>query len=407
MEKESVINSYFSPYSKRLILKDGEYKIQAEVITVFKKETIIEAFDSSGKSIGHIVSNVKHHETKNIETIDDINHRIVQYNYDFYFMPVGLCYNQSEVSEAESLLNKIWSDISCVRFEDYQKSKISDVVFKNLKSEQQDKIIKELNIIDYYSLRHAGLFRFEEVCIFGNTYDITSKNKIVDIEKYTANKEAAIKKWPNSKTRIEYLYGVNLGLHILKQRIKPVEDVNIKFIEDKYSHGTIIFEYKFENKKYAKDIKLNKFGLSGYNYVNSFKEYLKDKNIAINSDLQIKLRETELFIDDILKKPYIEIAPRYNYSRIEINPIKTYLIKDKKNNYYKIGKSANPMQREKTLQSEKPDIELVKTWDDNIESILHDFYKNNRIRGEWFNLTKSQVKFICTNNWSKQIENIN
>ncbi len=74
----------------------------------------------------------------------------------------------------------------------------------------------------------------------------------------------------------------------------------------------------------------------------------------------------------------------------------TYLIKNKRNNLYKIGRSKNPKLREKTLQSEEPNIIIVKTWHKDIERILHQDYKDFRVRGEWFKLNKTQVKYICT-----------
>jgi hypothetical protein len=76
--------------------------------------------------------------------------------------------------------------------------------------------------------------------------------------------------------------------------------------------------------------------------------------------------------------------------------IKTYIMKDNHNNLYKIGKSKNPKIREKTLQSEKPSIKIIKIFDKNIENELHLKYNKNRIRGEWFNLNKIQIKYICT-----------
>ena len=76
---------------------------------------------------------------------------------------------------------------------------------------------------------------------------------------------------------------------------------------------------------------------------------------------------------------------------------KTYLIKNGRNNLYKIGRSKNPLNREKTLQSEEPLIKIVKLWDKNIERKLHKEYNQYRVRGEWFKLSKVQVKYICTN----------
>ena len=74
---------------------------------------------------------------------------------------------------------------------------------------------------------------------------------------------------------------------------------------------------------------------------------------------------------------------------------KCYIIKDKNTGLYKIGKSNNPKNREKTLQAEKPTYQLIKTFNKNWESLLHKKYKEQRLRGEWFNLSKLQVEYIC------------
>lgn len=79
----------------------------------------------------------------------------------------------------------------------------------------------------------------------------------------------------------------------------------------------------------------------------------------------------------------------------------TYLMKDTSNGYYKIGMSNNPTYRERTLQSEKPTIELVhsrKFCDRkkarNHEKELHEKFKSKRIRGEWFDLDIKDVVLI-------------
>lgn len=78
-----------------------------------------------------------------------------------------------------------------------------------------------------------------------------------------------------------------------------------------------------------------------------------------------------------------------------------YLIKDHNIKYpdgssaYKIGKSSNPLNREKTLQGEKPTLELIKQFNKNWESVLHNEYERQNIRGEWFRLYPLQVKYIC------------
>ena len=76
-----------------------------------------------------------------------------------------------------------------------------------------------------------------------------------------------------------------------------------------------------------------------------------------------------------------------------------YLMHDTTNNFYKIGISNNPQYREKTLQSEKPTIELIATKEfpvrkiaESFEKALHQSFSNKRIRGEWFNLDILEVE---------------
>ena len=83
----------------------------------------------------------------------------------------------------------------------------------------------------------------------------------------------------------------------------------------------------------------------------------------------------------------------------EKKPKRIYLMKDGSNGYYKIGISDNPQHREKTLQSEKPDIDMVGHWKQTTdqEKAWHCYFSDQRLRGEWFKLTDVQVKFFCLN----------
>jgi len=70
-----------------------------------------------------------------------------------------------------------------------------------------------------------------------------------------------------------------------------------------------------------------------------------------------------------------------------------YLMVDTVNNFHKIGISNKPEYREKTLQSEKPSIELIiakeypiRKLAEAFEKALHNTYAKKRLRGEWFNL---------------------
>lgn len=67
---------------------------------------------------------------------------------------------------------------------------------------------------------------------------------------------------------------------------------------------------------------------------------------------------------------------------------------DHNTGYYKIGKSKKPRFREKTLQSEKPTIEMLFVINKNIEKELHRRYSDKRVRGEWFRLEDKDVEYL-------------
>ena len=76
-----------------------------------------------------------------------------------------------------------------------------------------------------------------------------------------------------------------------------------------------------------------------------------------------------------------------------------YLMLNRRNGYFKIGKSKSSRtlkNREKTLQSEEPDMIIVGLWivKENYEKILHAEFKEKRLRGEWFNLDETDLDFL-------------
>ena len=73
-----------------------------------------------------------------------------------------------------------------------------------------------------------------------------------------------------------------------------------------------------------------------------------------------------------------------------------YVMIDKNTGYYKIGRSVNPKKRERTLQSEKPTIEMLFNHDARVydEKHLHDMFQEKRVRGEWFDLSGSDLSTI-------------
>ena len=76
-----------------------------------------------------------------------------------------------------------------------------------------------------------------------------------------------------------------------------------------------------------------------------------------------------------------------------------YLMKDKRNNAFKIGISNDAIYREKTLRSEDPKVELMakkkfvnRKIAGAIEKALHNVYLHKNIRGEWFKLGDEDIK---------------
>lgn len=124
-------------------------------------------------------------------------------------------------------------------------------------------------------------------------------------------------------------------------------------------------------------------------------------NYGNNQDLQIALRN--MFIDYIKivgeidnYKPLSKFEFRENINSNESCHL--YLMKDLANGYYKIGISNSPEYREKTLQSEKPTIELISSKEFSnrkialaFESSIHKSYDNKRLRGEWFEFNQNDV----------------
>lgn len=102
---------------------------------------------------------------------------------------------------------------------------------------------------------------------------------------------------------------------------------------------------------------------------------------------------------DLIKKEVPDYEETISY--ISDETCYVYLMYDSKNNFYKIGISNNPVYREKTLQSEKPTIILIKSKcfpkrkiAEILEKTLHDTYSNKRIRGEWFSLNTEDINDI-------------
>ena len=96
--------------------------------------------------------------------------------------------------------------------------------------------------------------------------------------------------------------------------------------------------------------------------------------------------------------PFEKATQDVNVTDVKLDPCFVYLMCDSKNGYHKIGISKTPEYRERTLQSEKPTIEMVCAKEypsrkiaEAIESALHKVFAEKRVRGEWFELNSADV----------------
>lgn len=115
------------------------------------------------------------------------------------------------------------------------------------------------------------------------------------------------------------------------------------------------------------------------------------------------------YVNSFLDSLYT-LVPQYQFpnrlikkeaNKYTFNWCYVYLMKDISNGYHKIGISNTPEYRERTLQSEKPTIEMLackkfptRKIAESIESALHTAYSQQRLRGEWFNLNDADVAAI-------------
>lgn len=128
--------------------------------------------------------------------------------------------------------------------------------------------------------------------------------------------------------------------------------------------------------------------------------YTKDLLQAVTKNLASEY--TNLVLEnDINYSPLIERDELKSVSRDSNEECYVYLMIDTTNNFHKIGISNNPKYREKTLQSDKPTIELLhkKSFPNRriaevLEKTLHITYSSKRIRGEWFDLDNDEINEI-------------
>ncbi len=162
-----------------------------------------------------------------------------------------------------------------------------------------------------------------------------------------------------------------------------------KFISEKYSHIDIINAYN-TYQKYTRSM-LEKLQI--YTYTNHEIEKYRGRGV----ELIIPFSHREPIYLMFIKRHniYRQFFETTNLSQSDLFPCFVYLILHNNGNV-KIGRSKNPIAREKTLQSEDPELSLLAYWNcpSAIEKELHLKFKTKRKRGEWFNLQPEDLKNI-------------
>ena len=133
-----------------------------------------------------------------------------------------------------------------------------------------------------------------------------------------------------------------------------------------------------------------------------FKEGIAEEAFRPLGNLQSCIRS--LFTDfiELLNEKGLSIDNEVDKSTVG-RPCGVYLMRDNSNGAIKIGIANDPKVREKTLQSEKPDIELLefklfpnRVIAQTMEKVLHETYSSKRVRGEWFTLTSQDLVDVKT-----------
>ena len=271
--------------------------------------------------------------------------------------------------------------------------KTKDIRWKKIAG-QSDKISADLGGYEYYNdladclnLSRSGhkkrLLYFTLNCIENKDYIIFK----------TINKHLKL----SNGDVIQFLFDDN---SIIDFKIKKYVYNNIDYDGDKL----------FESNIHITTDELNK--LANHTLINWKIEFKNGSDKLID---EVENKSLQFSINHFTKE-YIKLVNNEIENHIPLNDRKIikgdtvksnkcylYLMIDTTNNYHKIGISNSPEYREKTLQSEKPTIEMVANKEfpnrkiaHSFEQALHSTYDEKRVRGEWFDLSQEEVDDIIT-----------
>lgn len=109
------------------------------------------------------------------------------------------------------------------------------------------------------------------------------------------------------------------------------------------------------------------------------------QNYSLNVRGKTYLSSTAIFF---LKESQQTIFESFKKGKLKSQ---TYLLWDSISGYYKIGKSIAPSKRIQHLSSGSPNLTVLMSCKENIETKLHRKFSSKRIKGEWFNLSECDL----------------
>lgn len=175
-----------------------------------------------------------------------------------------------------------------------------------------------------------------------------------------------------------------MGNFLVEQRTKDSMD-SVPSFDELMNKETVFEDFRSLKDEFAKKKEFD------YSYLISFNQRLfvcLCSNEDRNELCEMMSSISELIV---MARP-IDFSIKSRVGKTQTT--KTYLMVDDNTGLYKIGKSKNPNFREKTLQSEKPTIEMLFVIDKDVECELHQKFSHKRVRGEWFRLDNEDVEYL-------------
>lgn len=117
-------------------------------------------------------------------------------------------------------------------------------------------------------------------------------------------------------------------------------------------------------------------------------------SIGFNEIVGLMLRaQEEKREQERLEREQREEQERRNQEKKASKQRFVYLMRNNLTGKHKIGKSIDPTFREKTLQSQEPDVTLLFYCSEEIitEKYLQEIFAEKRVRGEWFDLDSNDI----------------